>query len=522
MKKTGIILVLLLFLLLFSAAARAEESGFQPTDLPVVRLTIDGGQEEIDLLNSSSDHSYRCTGTMDILVPEGYSGQFEGRYPQENLTGLKMRYIRGRGQGSWGMDKNPYKIKLEEKADLFGMGKSRTWVLLANYFDESLMRNWMVQWLGEQVGLEYTPQGVFTEVVMNGSYLGNYYLCEQVQLDRYRVAIDELRAEDTELPVIQGGYLLAFCPDDEESPDYIETTRGMRFGLMNPSFDPDDDGYENDFQKQYIRDYIQQAEDAVYSDDGSYADYLDLQSLGYYWWIMEFVVNEDAFYTDSQHLFKPRFEADGSEGKLHFGPLWDFDASSGNGQLETTRETGFGNTSFPWMEELRKKAEFRDVLKDRWLVLDAKLEELVRAGGALDRMAAVVRDSWYRDEEKWHAFKEERDMLPKRSFEEETEHIRQWINLRREWIREHMDDLGTLTFTVTFRGEGVKETSFDVPAFQRLNPYFYMEEAPVAEGKEFIGWETEDGSLAEYLIIEQDTVLTAGYETGAAQASPDN
>ena len=143
MKKTGIILVLLLFLLLFSAAARAEESGFQPTDLPVVRLTIDGGQEEIDLLNSSSDHSYRCTGTMDILVPEGYSGQFEGRYPQENLTGLKMRYIRGRGQGSWGMDKNPYKIKLEEKADLFGMGKSRTWVLLANYFDESLMRNWI-------------------------------------------------------------------------------------------------------------------------------------------------------------------------------------------------------------------------------------------------------------------------------------------------------------------------------------------------------------------------------------------
>ena len=166
-------------------------------------------------MNQSNDHSYRCTGTLDIRVPEGYSGQFEGRYPQENVTGLKMKYIRGRGQGSWGMDKNPYKIKLEEKADLFGMGKSKTWVLLANYFDDSLMRNWLVQWLGEQVGLEYTPQGVFVEVVMNGDYLGNYYLCEQVEVSKHRVAIDELKQEDTERPEIQGGYLLEFCPGDE-------------------------------------------------------------------------------------------------------------------------------------------------------------------------------------------------------------------------------------------------------------------------------------------------------------------
>ena len=522
MKKACILSCLLLFLMLVSAAARAEETGFQPKDLPVVMLTIDGGQAEIDRLNSSSDHSYRCTGMMDILVPEGYSGQPEGRYPQKNVTGLKMRYIRGRGQGTWGMDKNPYKIKLEEKADLFGMGRSRTWVLLANYFDESLMRNWLVQWLGEQIGLEYTPQGVFVEVVMNGSYLGNYYLCEQVQLSGSRVAIDELRAEDTELPVIQGGYLLSFSPDDEDSPNAFETARGMRFGLMNPSFDPDDDGYENEVQRNYIRDYIQRAEDAVYSENGRYADYLDLRSLADYWWIMEFTVNEDAFYTDSQHLFKPRFEADGSEGKLHFGPLWDFDASTGNGQLETAQETGFGNTSFLWMDELRKKDAFREVLKDRWPVLDAKLEELVRTGGALDQMAGVVRDSWYRDEARWHAYKEERDMLPGRSFEEETEHIRQWINLRRAWISEHLEDLGTLTFSVTFRGEGMEEVSFDVPAYQGLNPYFYMEEIPVAEGKEFIGWETEDGKLTEYLPIERDTVLTARFEPASASAAPDN
>ena len=511
MKKAGIILMLLAVMAL-CAAAGAEENIFRPADLPVVYLTIDGGQEEIDRLNGSEDHSYRCTGTMDIAVPEGYSGQLDGLYPQKNVTGLKMSYIRGRGNGTWGLDKNPYKIKLEEKADLFGMGKSRTWILLANYFDESLMRNWMVQWLGEQVGLEYTPQGVFVEVVMNGDYLGNYYLCEQVQVSKHRVAIDELKEADTELPAIQGGYLLEFCPEDEESPDSFETARGMRFGMVEPSFDTGNDGYGNDIQKEYIRNYIQRAEDAIYAENGEYAGYLDVQSLADYWWIMEFIVNEDAFYTDSQHMFKKRFEEDGSEGKLHFGPLWDFDASTGNGQTVTAQETGFCNTTFMWMDELRKKPEFREVLKERWKVLDAKLEELVREGGALDRMAAMVKNSWYRDEARWHAYKEAREMLPGRNFEEETEHIRKWIHLRREWISGHLEDLGILTFTVTFRGEGVEEVSYEVSAYQRLSPFMYVEEEPEAEGKTFAGWATEDGTVTDSLIIEGDTVLTARFE----------
>ncbi len=162
MRRTGMMNVLLIMLLtVLCAAAGAEESGFRLQDLPAVILTIDGGQAEIDRMNQSNDHSYRCTGTLEIRVPEGYSGQFEGRYPQENVTGLKMKYIRGRGQGSWGMDKNPYKIKLEEKADLFGMGKSKTWVLLANYFDDSLMRNWLVQWLGGTGGAGVYASGCF-------------------------------------------------------------------------------------------------------------------------------------------------------------------------------------------------------------------------------------------------------------------------------------------------------------------------------------------------------------------------
>ena len=77
----------------FSAKeVRAEE--IEHT-LPTVYLHIDGGQEEIDKMNSSPDHSYHCTGSMDIEVPEG----FKYTDSDEELTSMKdlAMDIRGRG-----------------------------------------------------------------------------------------------------------------------------------------------------------------------------------------------------------------------------------------------------------------------------------------------------------------------------------------------------------------------------------------------------------------------------------------
>lgn len=508
MKKIKAVVILLVIAAVLAVSVNAcatdSEGIFQPDDLPVIYLEISGGQAEIDRMNSSPDHSYRCTGSMSIIMPSGYTGI------QENIRDLPIDYIRGRGNGSWNMSKNPYKIKLEQKTDLFGMGKSKTWVLLANYFDSSLIRNCLVSRLGDAAGLEYTPQGVFVEVVMNGEYLGNYYLCEQVQVNKNRVAIDELKEEDTSIPEIQGGYLMEFCPDDDESPSYFETSRGLMLGNMNPSFDADEDGFVSEEQKEYIRNYIQQAEDAIWSDGTEYEEYLDLQSLADYWWIMEFTVNEDAFRTDSAHMFKPRFEADGSEGKLHFGPLWDFDASLGNGQYETATEKGFNNTTFIWMDELRKKPEFIEVLCERWQVLDGILERMTGEGGLLDRTAGEIRNSWYRDDAKWHQSKVECGIEVLRNIEDETEHIRQWISLRRQWINENLDKLDVLTYTVTFRAEGEEDQVYAVPSFTGLNPFDYYEGEPAAEGKQFAGWALEDGTVTtDYFTVEQDTVLTA-------------
>jgi len=112
--------------------------------------------------------------------------------------------IKGRGNTSWNWPKKPYRIKLDKKTDLFGMGKNKNWVLLANYLDESLLRNTTAAQISKEMGLE-TMDTVWTDVVLNGEYVGNYQLCEQIRIDSTRVDIFdwESEAEDVASAIVK-------------------------------------------------------------------------------------------------------------------------------------------------------------------------------------------------------------------------------------------------------------------------------------------------------------------------------
>ena len=178
----------------------------------------------------SPDHSIECAGTVKLDVPEGYTGDYSSTALNDTAE-LKLSYIIGRGHSTWGADKKPYKFKLDKGADLLGMGKNKHWVLLANFGDDSLLKNRITSYIGQELGLAYTPQMLPFDVVMNGDYLGKYYLSEQFRIGDSRVAIDELRQSDSEEPEITGGYLLALGrANDPEGSDrsycHIETEGG--------------------------------------------------------------------------------------------------------------------------------------------------------------------------------------------------------------------------------------------------------------------------------------------------------
>ena len=487
----------------------ASDQGFVPGSLPVIYLNIDGGQEEIDQMNASPEHTYRCTGTMDLFVPEGYRSPYEDG-PFESLEGLQMEYIRGRGNSSWGQEKKPYKIKLDKKQDFFGMGKSKHWVLLANSFDPTLLRNSLSLWLGNQAGMPFTPEFVFADVVMNGKYLGSYYLAEQVRLEKERVDLPELAEEMTEEPDIWGGYLLALHPYEKDpEEDRFTTTRGVEFLHDTPSFAADGGDYENDAQRDYIRAYVQKTEDAVFSGDFEKAGaLLDLGSAANYWWMQEICQNLDAYRTSSTYLYKKQFEDDGSEGRLYFGPVWDFDYAWGNVLAGNPDSSGFQHAQMDWTKELFCMPEFVELLKERWQVFDKSIAEMTAPGGVIDQYSAALRDSWIQNR---LLTEDPADPAAAAStFDEEVRLLKEFAEGRREWISEHLDELDHLYSTVTIKTENETRT-LRYYTGRILQPYATFD-TPEIDGLYFTGWYLENGDAApDDVTVDGDLTLEAHF-----------
>ena len=101
---------------------------------------------------------------MKVEIPNGYTCEYanaKGKTNNLKTETYSMEYIRGRGNSTWGTGKNPYKIKLDKKANLFNMGKNKHWVLLADYYDPSHIRNKITYWMGKKLGMAYTPECVY-------------------------------------------------------------------------------------------------------------------------------------------------------------------------------------------------------------------------------------------------------------------------------------------------------------------------------------------------------------------------
>ncbi|MBO4355388.1 MAG: CotH kinase family protein, partial [Clostridia bacterium] len=105
--------------------------------------------------------------------------------------------IRCRGNYSFigvGINKKSYRIRFEEKVNFLGIGKgkARSYVLLANWCDRSLMRNAAAfSMAAELSAISFVPGFTYVKLYLNGDYLGIYQLCEQCQTGKNRVNIEE-------------------------------------------------------------------------------------------------------------------------------------------------------------------------------------------------------------------------------------------------------------------------------------------------------------------------------------------
>lgn len=481
----------------------AAVNPWEDNQIPVLYLSLE--EDEFEKVNASEDHSYRAQGgTVRLEVPDGYTGEYSSE-PAASSEEMALDYFRGRGHGTWSADKKPYTFKLQEKADLLGMGSSKRWVLLANRYDESQLRNRLISYIGKRLGSFYSVQSQPVDLVVNDEYYGSYLLSEQVAIGENRIEIDELTEEDIKEPELTGGYLLYMCPlYDEPVNNWMTTDRMIRFGNEDPQFTDDEKGTKE--QKEYITDYLQKTENAIYGqnfcdENGvSYADYMDIRSAADYWWVQEFSGNTDAFITKSTYLYKER------NGKLCWGPLWDFDLALGGG-ADTV--DGFLHRNMPWLDYLRAyNPEYQAMLKERWTLFDSILDEILKPGGILDQYAEEIRASWQDDADRWPVIGEDGQVYTF-VFDDTVKSLRDWMTQRQKWINENIDqDLTYVYNTVSFVADG--QVIKTAPVLRNL----WLDQlppAPVKAGYVFAGWETEEHELYEGQSFEKDSQLTALY-----------
>ena len=367
--------------------------------LPVVYINTENGADV-----TSKD--YYINGEMKIQGNE-----------QFNLETTKLYdgkiEIKGRGNSTWGLPKKPYKIKLDSKTNLFSMGKNKHWVLLANYYDSSSLRNTLSYDLSGALDMPQT-ETVHTGVVFNGKYVGTYQFCEQIRVDEKRVDVlnwdDEaknlseivatkegLDAGDLEdylaenlgwttsgkfnyqgktylisnydytVPSINGGYLLELDSNYDEVSKF-KTNSNQPLMFKAPEFTA-----TNQDMMNYVKNYIQAYEDAVRSKDyhstyeGNkvhYSELFDMDSLVDYWLVTELFFNEDGM-KKSTYMYKD------VDDKFHMGPIWDMDWSSGASQSAAIPTNQWQTLYFPAYSipgEPQLQQWYRYLIKDPYFV----------------------------------------------------------------------------------------------------------------------------------------------------------
>ena len=286
--------------------------------------------------------------------------------------------IKGRGNSTWTWPKHPYILKLERRKGVLGMPEHKRWVLLANWVDKTQLRNALAFEVARNTqSLEWTPRGQFVEVVMNGTYRGTYYLCEQIRIDENRVDLAEMQPSDTQGKALTGGYLIEMDTYPDDSPH--------KFGSLLCNFpvhvkSPDDDDL-HPTQFAYIQNYVDAVEKALYESDfaasGRYKELLDVHSFIDWWFVHEIMQNAEACHPKSTYMHKDR------GGLLKAGPVWDFDYATLKPHVEV-----FYLKHELWYTRLFKDPSFVALVKEKWA---ASKERFVALASFIDAQQQHIR-----------------------------------------------------------------------------------------------------------------------------------
>lgn len=299
-------------------------------------------------------------GAKDDIHPATLYMDGNGMYDDISEQTVEFR---GRGNSTWGMKKKPYRFKMEKKASACGLPKAKSFVLLANYIDCSLMRNGIALWTANYLQMPFANHGVPVKVYLNGIYKGAYLLTEKLGIGGGSVDIDETKGMLFELDsnydepfkfkfTWGGGHVLPVMVKD---PDLTEIVADL-----NTTAEAYFQTWQNDF-KAFAN--------AVVSTPttGSLKQYVDIESVVNFFIVNTLAGNHELSHPKSFYIYKESLD-----GVYKFGPVWDFDwAFTFNGAEGASAEVPLVSSNgdysgYSFIKALMSNEEIRALYKEKW------------------------------------------------------------------------------------------------------------------------------------------------------------
>lgn len=283
----------------------SNDQYYTPTRLPLVNIHVKNAVEPKDKVNDLE---------ADIMIISDEGKTF---FEQAGTTRL-------RGNASMDFPKKPYRIKFEKKQNVLDApAKAKKWTLISNYGDKTLMRNLLAFDISKRVGMEYTPYGRLVDVIFNGEYKGTYQLCDQVEVNKNRVNVEEMDEKCISGEDLTGGYLVEIDAYAEGEDNYFWSKHRNPVTIKYP--DSDD---ILQVQTDYISNHFNKMESALFSssymsESDGYRKFLDLHSFLQHFIVGELSGNTDTYW--SVNMYKRR-----GDDKFYVGPCWDFDIAFEN------------------------------------------------------------------------------------------------------------------------------------------------------------------------------------------------
>lgn len=321
----------------------------QATNLPTIYLTSTNANTQG---RSYVDSSKRNTTTAALKMIDAAGSE---------ISTMDIKELKARGNSTFTYAaKKSYQMKLETASDLLQNGENvKTWVLLANYFDATLMHDKLFKDMAAALEMPYTASCDWVNLYYDGEYRGVYLLSEKNAVKDTGINITDLEAAYknqnpeygtnmttatgtnayggsytyttglTDPTDITGGYLLELNHDAPDEVNGFVTKKGKGVNVKSPE-------WCGDAAMEYISEYYQAFENAVYAmdengnytginDDGKhYYEYVDRDSLVKIFLLQELALSPDGFIS-SLYFYKD------ANGIMYAGPIWDQDMTLGTG-----------------------------------------------------------------------------------------------------------------------------------------------------------------------------------------------